>query len=561
MKSTASHDRMDQLLRVVMITLILFKLWLVGAQAICVIAESPHDDRLFLNMTAKIINGHWLGNYSQMTLIKGPFFSLFASAAFVLGIPLFTAQHLLYALACGAVLRALRPLGLGFFLRAGLFAALLFNPVTYDTGAHSRLLRQNLTPALSLLILAGLIALHVRRKEPKRRLIPWALLLGAAMSAFSLTREDGVWSAPALLLPWAATVWLLWREHGKDRLAKLGIVVAGPLSVYVLGILTICTLNWNYYGLFTTCELRHPAFKAAYGSLTRVTPARWHPYIPVARETRERIYAVSPAFAELRPELEGLLGLNWAANSQALLGLPPEDHEIGGGWFMWALRDAVTHTGHARTGAEAMAFYARIAREVNTACDLGLIEAGPSRSGFLPPWDRRYNDHLLTSLRHASAKLLWFDGLQVTPKPSSGSPERLVLFADLTHERLAPTEGERSPLIRQATLDRIRLSILDPIREAYSTVMPWLGIGAFLCALVGSIRTLCARHLPYWGLLSAGMLGSCLALILICALVDTTLFPAVRPIYLTGGYGILIFSVFTGFWTAFQQPDTSPAAD
>ncbi|MBW8780825.1 MAG: hypothetical protein JF599_02900 [Verrucomicrobia bacterium] len=546
--------RPQRLLGMAMVVLVLFKLWLVGAQTIQAIGPAGHDDRLFLQMTGSMLRGEWLGHYSQMTLAKGPFFSMFTALSFVLSVPLFIAQHLLYALACWVVIRALRPWSPVFFLQLGLFTALLFNPVTYDSGIHTRVLRQNLTPALSLMILAGLLALHGRREWSPRKLIPWALLLGGALSALSLTREDSIWIAPALLLPWAATAWQIWRKkHEQSRLRKLGVVIMIPLAVYGAGLSTVGLLNWHYYGVFTTCEFKSAAFKDAYGSLTRVTPAHWQPYIPVARETRERIYAISPAFAELRADLEGQLGFNWAANSQALLGLPPEDHEIAGGWFPWALRDAVAYAGHARTGAEAMAFYARIAQEVNAACDQGLIEAGPARSGFIPPWNKDYTPHLIRSAGNTAKMLFTFEHMAVTPKPSIGPPVRLLIFADLTRGRLSSLEGEKSPLIGQAVLDHVRLSILKPIGRIYAATMPWLGIGALLCTAVGLIRVLSRRRIPYWGLFSAGLLGSCFALILICALVDTTSFPAISQGYLTGGYGFFIFFVFTGVWTAYQQ--------
>jgi hypothetical protein len=551
MTSLPHHGRRERLLTAIMVALVLFKLWLVGAQTLQAVGFSGHDDRLFLRMTATILDGRWLGDYNQMTLAKGPFFSMFAAVAFVLGVPLMTAQHVAYALACGLIIRALRPLAFGTFMRAGLFAALLFNPATYHTG---RVLRQNITPALSLFILAAVIALHLRRKEPTRRLIPWAAILGASLSAFSLMREDGIWIAPALLLPLSGTAWLMWRDTKAKCLPKLGALTLIPVSLYAAGVLSVCALNWHYYGVFTTCEFRHPAFKAAYGALTRVKPAHWQPLIPVARETRERIYAVSPAFAELRPELEGQLGINWATNSQSVTGRPPEDREIAGGWFVWALRDAVVAAGHAHTGSEAMAFYARIADEVNKACDQGLIEAGPPRTGFLSPWNAGYAADLFASVKHAAGLVITFNNLGVIPRASSGTPQSLVLFADLTHERLSPIEGEVSPLIRQATLDKVRLSILMPIGKAYSWVMPWLVAGAFFAGLTGSIRELRQRNLPYWGLFSAGLLGACSALVLICALVNTTSFPAIYPTYLVGAYGCLILFVFSSMWSAKKSP-------
>lgn len=555
MKTNPENVSRVRPLTIVLVALVLFKLWLVSGLTVQAIGPSGHDDRLFLNMTSHILQGHWLGDYNQVTLAKGPFYSLFVAVVFLLGLPLFTAQHLLYALACAVLLRALRPLALGFWTQTGLFTALLFNPATYE---NTRVLRQNITPALSLFILAALIALHLHREAPLRRLIPWTLLLGATLSAFSLTREDGIWIAPALLLPWAMTGWLIWRSRTQDRVRRIGVTAGFPLAVYYAGILTVCALNWHHYGIFTTCEFRVSDIKKAYGALTRVTPAVWHPYIPVSRETRERIYAVSPAFAELRPALEGQLGLNWASNSRPILGLPAESHEIGGGWFIWALRDAVAQAGHARSGAEALAFYTRLANEVNTACDQGLLEAGHAGASFLPPWNRDYNAPLVKASKKAATLLFTFSDLTLKSQNSVGSPTSLLMFTDLTREPLSPASGTTSPLIGQTILNDIKLSILRPIAKTYPLVMPWLGIGAALCFVAGSIRTLRQGSLPYWGLFSTGLLGSCLALVLICALVNTTSFPAIYPSYMTGGYGFWIFFIFTSTWTLLIPPSPKP---
>ena len=137
-------------------------------------------------------------------------------------------------------------------------------------------------------------------------------------------------------------------------------------------------MNWAKYGIYTTCEFRWPKFVAAYGALSRVEHHPWTRYYLLPRETRQRIYAVSPAFRELEPTLEGPPGKAWAAIGHDYYYKGGDD-DIVGGWFMWALRDAVAAAGHYRSGKAAALFYGRLANEVNRACDAGLLEAGPRR--------------------------------------------------------------------------------------------------------------------------------------------------------------------------------------
>src|SRR5690606_13601142 len=111
--------------------------------------------------------------------------------------------------------------------------------------------------------------------------------------------------------------------------------------------------------------------------------------VPVTREAREKCYRVSPAFAELRPYLEGDIGYSWAGVSSPFTGRPAAEREIAGGWFMWVQRGATAAAGYHRNAAEALAFYERTATEINAACDQDRVAAGPRRDTLLPNWTAR----------------------------------------------------------------------------------------------------------------------------------------------------------------------------
>src|SRR4051812_22443952 len=70
------------------IALTAVKLWLTAAQTIYAIGPAFHDDRLFVELAARVLQGEWLGPYNQFTLAKGPLFPLFIAAMFKLGVPL-----------------------------------------------------------------------------------------------------------------------------------------------------------------------------------------------------------------------------------------------------------------------------------------------------------------------------------------------------------------------------------------------------------------------------------------------------------------------------------------
>jgi len=276
------------------------------------------------------------------------------------------------------------------------------------------------------------------------------------------------------------------------------------------------------------------------------------PGVIVPRETRARIYAVSPAFAELRSYLEGSGSVGWAVASQGITHLPPSEHEFAGGWFVWALRDAVISSGHGRNGAEAMAFYARLAREVNDACDAGKLDAGPKRSGVQPPIRSGDLGPIWASSLEAARLAFLFEGLYVDSPPSQGDPASLVLFSDLTRGRLSPAAGDVRPLPKQRWLDRGRLDILQQIAVAYAWVAPW-ALGAGVLAYLGSVAAaIRRRRLPFFALAGAGILASVCSMIAVCGVLDATSFHAADVGYLTGCYGLVLLFVFFG-WLALAE--------
>ena len=533
------------------VVLVAAKLWLVSAQTVYAIGPAGHDDRLFLEQASSLLAGRWLGPYSQFALMKGPMYSLFIAAVFLLGVPLFTAQHLLYASACWTLVAALRPLVPGRGLRTAIFAAVLFNPVTYDGYRMMRVTRQALLPALSLMIVAGLVAMYARRSGPKRSLLPWAVLTGTALPAFWMTREDSVWMLPCIALLWIAAAVAVWRERLPDRLARLALL-ALPALGWAAGMGIVAAANLHYYGLFTTCEFRRAEFKDAYGALMRVEPAVWRPGVVVPREARARIYAASPAFSELRSYLEGPGGEGWAAASQVVTHLPPSEHEFAGGWFVWALRDAVISSGHGRSGPDAIAFYARLASEVNGACDGGVLKGGPRRSGFQPPLRREVLRPVWDSSLEAARLAFLFQGIYVDSPPSVGDYSSLILFADLTRGRLSPVPGGAHIWPKQHWLDRVRLDLLKKIAAAYAWTAPWaVGAGALAC--LGAVAAaLLRRKASYFALVGIGLLASVCSMVAICAFIDATSFHAADVGYLTGCYGLVVLFAFVG-WLALAE--------
>ncbi|MFT3830902.1 MAG: hypothetical protein QM691_14460 [Opitutaceae bacterium] len=492
------------------------KLWLTAAQPVFAIGTALHDDALFLQLGESIARGEWLGAYNQMTLAKGPFYPLWIASAHLLGVPLFLSQHLLYAGASAALVRACRPALTSAAARFGFYALLLWNPMTFDASSLGRVLRQHVYVALGLLLFAGLAALYFRRRETLRRQLPWAALLGISFAAFYLTREETIWIGPSLALLAGAVVIGAARESLRATLRSVAAltVAAGCALVPLLG---VCALNLHHYGWFGTVEFRDPAFNDAYGALTRVRVGPELPNVPVTRQAREALYEVSPTFAQLRPHLDGALGRGWAAASSSVTGQPPEERQIGGGWLMWALRDAVAAAGHAHSAGEAHAFYRAVADELNSACDSGRVPAGPRRSGFLPVWREGQKLAVARTVGEFADFVVSFSRFSAHAPASEGGEDTLAVFRRMTGGDLSP---ERSALFAE-----VRIGALQVIGKTLRHVLFWLFVAAQIVSVVRVMQVLRRRTWTFPLTLAAAAWGGGLVYLTIQAIIHVTSFP------------------------------------
>lgn len=552
------------------VALILLKLWLVSSQTIYAIGAAGHDDALFLRLASALLQGDWLGTYDQMTLAKGSMYAIWIAAVFVAGVPLFTAQHILYAAMCALLVRAFSPIVARRWLLLAIFAVLLFNPVTYDSLVHARIIRLNLYHSATLGVLSGIVGLIARRQWPTRLQVGWAALLGVSLAVFWLTREEGVWILPLLIPLWGYLLWAIWSESGFSKPHRLVVAVL-PAVIWLGGVGLVCGLNYQHYGIATTVEFKARDFQDAYGALCRVTPPHPKASVPVTRETRALVYAVSPAFAELRPYLEGDLGRAWAGASVSRTDEPAVNLEIAAGWFMWALRDAVAAAGHCKSGHAAMAFYRRMAEEVNQACDAGKIPAGPRRSGFAPPLGEIFSRPVLEHSLRAGKFLLTLDGLHLDPVPSTGPAELLVPYADLTRGRLTPMEGAAPIPPKQRWLDKVRLAALKAVAGLYVRVIPVTAVFAACAWLAASVVAGLKGRLPFYCALNLGLVASTAAMTAINGIIDALSFPSIATGAFTACYPLYFLFLFTAplqlleVWGAAQkrpsgsQPETVPA--
>jgi hypothetical protein len=319
---------------------------------------------------------------------------------------------------------------------------------------------------------------------------------------------------------------LAWRRP-PDALARLACCALAAL-VPVAACAAWALHNRVVYGVPATTELATREFRAACGALQRATPELPHRLVPLPRATRERLYPLSPAFAELRAGFEGRIGQTFERASTALIGELAGRGEIAGGWWMWALREAANEAGWHATGSGALARYAELAREVNAACESGRISCGPPHDSILPPL---YASDVGTAAAAALRAAVYVARMEMASAhvpPSRAPPEQLELFRRATHTRTS-TPADAWRLGHEGA----RTRVLDAVARAYRLLVPFLSAAA-LAVLAWRGR----RLAPFSGLVLAALLALLAARFAIVGLVDATSFPAVYPVHLASAYPV-----------------------
>jgi hypothetical protein len=284
------------------------------------------------------------------------------------------------------------------------------------------------------------------------------------------------------------------------------------------------------------------------------------PQVPVTRQMREAAYAVSPAFAQLRPHLEGAVGDHWIERQL----FPAEERQIRGGWFIWAIRDAMVEAGLSPDAGAAMRHYRRIADEINAACDSGRIPAGPRRSGFAPRLTRAYWQPLRDGAIEYGSFFLFFKGFTAHAPDSVGDYAELKPFRDLVGTRLSHAPRSPDPFPpTQSELEQAKVRWLESLGVATGRTLAWVGPFLLLVGLIRAVESLAARRISYLLGFAAALLAACGAYLAINVLVHVTSFYNMSPAAMATAYPLYLLAlaaIATEAIAAWHRPAATPGA-
>jgi len=490
-------------------------------------------------MAASIGAGNWLGDYNNLTHAKGAAYSIFLISNYITGLPIKFSEHLVYLLAAFYFASIVGKLYATRWATMVTFAVLAFIPTAWNPETGARIVREGIYGSLSLLLLA--LAVHcfalsrsvsvAEELRQKRRLL---VLLGLVAGAYWLTREEGIWLLPSLIILY--TFWL-WSRRMSLRPWRVTVLFSAlPVISALVAVGTINSLNYWKYDVFRNNDFRSADFQSAYGALSRIKHDQWQRYVIFPKDARERAYRFSPAARELQPYFEGSGGEFWRNAGCTQMGIAPCP-EILSGWFMWALRDAVADTGHYRTAVEARSFYLTLAAEINGACEQHPDECLPYRQTMIPPWRGHYLLDTARASWQVFATLVTLGGSPVGGGASWGPPEQLALFATITNGPLAPTEaaigGSRQTdpnmIFRRDDIRRNFAKVLAKAEGIFTTFGVPAAVVIWLSWLVIAVRR---RRLDVGLVIASSLMAAVGARVLLLGFLDATSIPSNNALYL-----------------------------
>lgn len=492
------------------------KLWLTRAHPLMT-TFTPHDDLLFISQADSILSGSWLGTYNQLVLIKGQFYPIFIALCYWLNIPLLAAQQLLYGLASFLTIWAVYPFFKKKWLLNLLFLFLLLNPFSFNFPLIGRIFREAIYGPMALLTIACFLGMFLRIEWSWKNKAGWSFSAGLFLSAFWNTREESIWLVPSLFML------LIFAFINLRKMPRVNAFVLSGFYIFPL-IMLLCTnytlklINKSNYGVPATIEIKTPEFTSAYGGLLRIKSEKWQQFYPVVKDVREKAYAVSPAFRELKPFLDGDLGQKW----QNLAG----SNDLPAAFFIWAFRDSVAAAGYYKDGPSTLQYYQRIGDEIDHACATGKLECNPRLTSLIPAWHAEYNSLLLPTYFSVLKQIISFGGSSADTRGfrSQGSGEIIQLFERVTREKALTSQVpnmEKEPRYH-SHLIKEKTKILSDIGKFYRIMIPLLFPLAFVTFLVILLKSVFRKNIRLFTVVGLAALSGIMSIAFILTLLTIT---------------------------------------
>ncbi|MBF7978655.1 MULTISPECIES: hypothetical protein [Rahnella] len=410
------------------VLLAIFSCYVSYYTPISIFNSASYDDAHFISQSYYLLNGNWLGEYNNLTLIKGPVYSFFLALTTITHIPLQIFQQALYCISVFLLILTVKKKVNGFWLYyVILFALLTLNPVM----TADRIIRDYLYTSLFIFFATSLSKIN---DTTVKKNLGWIFLCGTSLFMFWYTREEGIWIAPLLLIP----IFCFYKSK-----RKLSLFINYMLVIFIFSLLSLSVsiVNKITYGTYSIVDFKDKNFKGVISKLSSIRVNEKKPdHVPVSESQRELAYSVSPQLSKLKEYLES--DNQWKSASCNVYKDVCGDY--AGGWFMWAVRSATESKGFYSSPDSAEGFYKKINMEISNACDNGKISCKPSIISYLPPLPDNFIEKYTSAFIRGMRVIFLFDTMSFS---SGFSTESYFTTLQEVQEKLniierTPTKNE-----------------------------------------------------------------------------------------------------------------------
>ena len=529
----------------IIIGIICIKQILVNGIPIYAISNAVCDDRLMANIATYLLKFEWLGDYNQLTLVKGIFFPLYLAINVFLGISYIGATTALYSLACLIFVYSIKDLIKNKWFLLIIFTILIFNPVSYGQETLQRVYRNSITASQVLIIFSAFFKMYLNRDKKITKMLPWALLGGFTLASFVNNREDWIWIMPFIIVVTMVIIVtiIMKNKNIKQNISKI-IVVIVPLIILFAVNTTISTINYKYYNIYSYNEINNSDFSDAMKAIYSVENEEEIEYVSVTREKMKRLYEISPSLNLIKDNMENYLD-GWSKTDRN-----PDDLEVEDGWFFWCLRDAVYASGYYKDGQTANEYYKKVAEEINEAIDSGLVESQPTMpSALMSPWRKGYTAKITDAMLKIIVYVPSFTDVSTTTIASTGNIEGIKAMEILTNNNAIYPDSYGEAAEAQIAVYKVYTSRLNAIGSIYKKT----GFLVFILGLTSYILLVIKMFAKKEKnidiiLLLTGILLSYLVLVLGVAYNHIASCYSITYMYLSGAYPLVIaFSTISIF--------------
>jgi hypothetical protein len=442
---------------------------------------TPGDDLLGIRIAQNILDGKWLGEWNNLTLIKPSGYSIYLALAHFLPVPLVLVTHTIFVVSSWvlvyAFLRFVAGDGKSFTYASVIpFSYLIYSPFLFQPD-QSRVYRSSLENALiySFVCVFFVLICVVEESKNKNRFsnrLPQVItaILAAIYSILVLTKSSSYWILVGFFLPFAFLELLqaLRRKRVFIEFKKIMILVCTFLLVSLIPISLYGQVNQTKYGLSLTEDYYQGSFKRALVLWQSVENGKdERPFIPVSKGQRAAVYEVSPTANLLKPYLEGAPNTGWRTAPCSIQKVCDESAS----WFPWELRDAAVQTGVVSNAIEFQSFFDKISFEISEACEREKLDCGHLGSG---PGMRSYFElpvSLLIEYSWKNVRDSWrynLGGRISTPdnNPGWSTPESVNEFHSVVNYRAEPLNtNKKIPTVSEklATLENLYSKTFMPV--------------------------------------------------------------------------------------------------